>query len=255
MYAIVQCCVNKHSFSPQKAIVTTNIRCRKCEWEPLMRAMIVSLCYIGMCYWIDEMSEQTRQGFPVWETPRHCKSKGVINSRIITTSLTRTHTRPYPNRFTQTCHAHAHTHYQCILMQESQDNHSSHCSLNYLHNGKKGVAGQTVNQCQDAYDYASFTFSLLLHPFLCRVPSALSTLPTASLNTHLQTSPHSYQGDGNVTLNCCHFLLLEYHWAGHKEEWSMYASDGSISWIFWVLIVIQNNNMGHSHQGILRSRE
>lgn len=131
----------------------------------------------------------------------------------------------------------------------------SHCSVNYLHNGKKGVAGQTVNQCQDAYDYASFTFSLLLHPFLCRVPSALSTLPTASLNTHLQTSPHSYQGDGNVTLNCCHFLLLEYHWAGHKEELSVYARDGSISWIFWVLIVIQNNNMGHSHRGILRSRE
>lgn len=188
-----------------------------------MHAMLVSLCCIGMCYWIDELSEQTRQGFPVWETPRHCKSKGVIKSSIILhhwpghrhgqTPLglykparqphrTEQHyplladTTPWKGLFEIISFAHTHTHSQSVFLCTKARiiihlKCLSHCSVNYLHNNKKGVAGQILNQCQDACDYTGFTFSLVLHPFLCRVPSALSTLPTASLNTHLQTSPHS----------------------------------------------------------------
>lgn len=65
-----------------KSVIARMYACSVDEWNSCM-PLFVSLCCIVMCYRNDEMSEQTRQGFPVWETPRQCKSKGVIDSSII----------------------------------------------------------------------------------------------------------------------------------------------------------------------------
>lgn len=193
--------------------------CSVDEWNSCM-PLLVSLCCIVMCYRNDEMSKQTRQGFPVWETPRQCKSKGVIDSSIIPhhwpghphaptplglykPATQQQRIQPHTPLYADitawqgifqiiSFHWLAHTdrqYFSCAKRMncfglESQDNHSSQVSISWL---SELSWHKSKEGLQDKlWIRARVLMNVPALPFLSScVPSApSSTLPPASLNTH-----------------------------------------------------------------------
>lgn len=77
-------CANKDKFRHQKC--DGQIVCMQHWWVQFMHVPVcTSVLYCAvLCCRIDEMSEQTRQGFPVRGKPKQCNSKGVISISSIT---------------------------------------------------------------------------------------------------------------------------------------------------------------------------
>lgn len=66
-------------------------------------------------------------------------------------------------------------------------------------------------ECLGIYQFYPFFLPAPI-PLMCSL-SSLNTPLCIPVHTHIQICPHGYQGDDNVTLNCCHLC-----WASTNEN-------------------------------------
>lgn len=240
-------------------------------WVKLMHApACISVLHCDVLQeWWDEQTNEA--GIPSVGNTQAMQEQRRHRQQHYTASLTRTPTCPNPTRLIQACHTAAKntaTHstvcrYNCLTRYisnnllsltcthtdrqyfscakrmncfglESQDNHSSQVSISWLselswHKSKEGLQDKL-------WIRARVLMNVPALPFLSScVPSApSSTLPPASLNTHTHNGLHGYQGDGNVTLNCCHLcwasinksmnkIVIKNTWIAACTDWERWT--------------------------------
>lgn len=245
--------------------------CSVDEWNSCM-PLLVSLCCIVMCYRNDEMSKQTRQGFPVWETPRQCKSKGVIDSSIIPhhwpghplaptplglykPATQQQRIQPHTPLYADTTawqgifqiisfHWLARTRTDSIFPAQKEWivlgwkakiiihlKCRSHGWVNYP--GIKARRGCRTNCESEPECLWMYQLYLFFPPAFPQLPPQHSPLHP-STHTHTHNGLHGYQGDGNVTLNCCHLcwasinksmkkIVIKNTWIAACTDWERWT--------------------------------